>query len=93
MVVMLHVAQKSRHSGIEGITTRHPGYAKSQRRRNKMEEPFGWANTVGDGSAPVSRHRAGAPPFHDDNGGLQSGEAAKTARGLTREAALGTARS
>ena len=37
MVVTPHVAQKSRHSG----------YAQSQRRRKKIEEPFSWAKTVG----------------------------------------------
>ena len=47
MVVTPHVAQKSRHSAIDGRTTRHPGYAQSQRRRKKIEEPFGWAKTVG----------------------------------------------
>lgn len=47
MVVTPHVAQKSRHSAIDGRTTRHPGYSKSQRRRKKIEEPFGWAKTVG----------------------------------------------
>ncbi|WP_421904954.1 IS5 family transposase [Mameliella sp.] len=47
MVVTPHVAQKSQHSAIDGRTTRHPGYAKSQRCRKKIEEPFGWAKTVG----------------------------------------------
>ncbi|QRZ13262.1 IS5 family transposase [Paracoccus methylovorus] len=47
MVVTPHVAQKSRHSTIDGRTTRHPGYAKSQRRRKKIKEPFGWAKTIG----------------------------------------------
>jgi transposase len=42
-----HVAQKSRSSAIDGRTTRHPGYAVSQTRRKKIEEPFGWAKTVG----------------------------------------------
>ena len=42
-----HVAQKTRHSAIDGRTTRHPGYAVSQTRRKKIEEPFGWAKTVG----------------------------------------------
>jgi transposase len=42
-----HVAQKARHSAIDGRTTRHAGYALSQRRRKKIEEPFGWAKTVG----------------------------------------------
>lgn len=47
MVVTPHVAQRSRHSAIDGRTTRHSGYAQSQRRRKKIEEPFGWAKTVG----------------------------------------------
>jgi len=55
MVVTPHVAQKSRHSAIDGRTTRHPGYAKSQRRRKKIEEPFGWAKTVG-GRAQAMYH-------------------------------------
>ena len=42
-----HVAQKARHSAIDGRTTRHKGYAVSQRCRKKIEEPFGWAKTVG----------------------------------------------
>ncbi len=42
-----HVAQKVRYSAIDGRTTRHPGYAVSQKRRKKIEEPFGWAKTVG----------------------------------------------
>ena len=47
MVVTPHVAQKSLHSAIDARTTRHPGYSISQRRRKKVEEPFGWAKTVG----------------------------------------------
>lgn len=47
MVVTPHVAQKARHSAIDGRTTSHPGYALSQRHRKKIEEPFGWAKTVG----------------------------------------------
>jgi len=42
-----HVAQKSRYSAIDGRTTRHAGYALSQKHRKKIEEPFGWAKTVG----------------------------------------------
>lgn len=42
-----HVAQKTRSSAIDGRTTRHPGYATSQRCRKKIEETFGWAKTVG----------------------------------------------
>ena len=56
-----HVAQKVRYSAIDGRTTRHPGYAVSQKRRKKIDlrrdnDPldrclilltFGWAKTVG----------------------------------------------
>lgn len=42
-----HVAQKARHSAIDGRTTRHEGYALSQKHRKKIEEAFGWAKTVG----------------------------------------------
>jgi DDE family transposase len=36
-----------RVSAIEGRTTRHPGYAVSQRKRQGVEEIFGWLKTVG----------------------------------------------
>lgn len=42
-----HVAQRTRYSAIDGRTTRHEGYALSQKHRKKIEEPFGWAKTVG----------------------------------------------
>jgi hypothetical protein len=42
-----HVAQKSRYSAIDGRTTRHAGYALSQKHRKKIEEAFGWAKTLG----------------------------------------------
>jgi len=43
-----HVAQNtSRSSAIDGRTTRHPGYAVSQRIRKRIEEGFGWMKTVG----------------------------------------------
>lgn len=42
-----HVTQKSRYSAIDGRTTRHKGYALSQKHRKKIEVPFGWAKTVG----------------------------------------------
>src|ERR1700730_1424146 len=43
-----HVAQNhsGRRSAIDGRTTRHPGYAVSQRIRKRVEEAFGWAKTV-----------------------------------------------
>jgi transposase len=41
-----HVAQKER-SAIDSRTTRHAGYALSQRFRKRVEEVFGWLKTVG----------------------------------------------
>jgi transposase len=43
-----HVAQNTtnRKSAIDGRTTRHPGYALSQRKRKRIEEGFGWLKTV-----------------------------------------------
>jgi hypothetical protein len=39
-----HVAQNSsgRRSALDRRTTRHPGYAASQRLRKRIEEAFGW---------------------------------------------------
>ncbi len=44
-----HVARNTsgRRSAIDGRTTRHPGYAISQRIRKRVEEIFGWMKTVG----------------------------------------------
>jgi hypothetical protein len=36
-----------RTPGLDGRTTRHAGYALSQRLRKLVEEVFGWAKTVG----------------------------------------------
>ncbi len=52
-----HVAQNrsGRASAIDGRTTRHPGYAVSQRLRKRVEEIFGWMKTVGN--LRKTRHR------------------------------------
>lgn len=52
-----HVARNTsgRRSAIDGRTTRHPGYALSQRARKRIEEAFGWIKTVA-GQART-RHR------------------------------------
>jgi transposase len=49
-----HVAQNAyetetarRRSAIDGRTTRHPGYALSQKKRKRLEEIFGWLKTIG----------------------------------------------
>jgi transposase len=50
-----HVARKARHSSIDGRTTRHEGYALSQKHRKRIEEPFGWAKTVGGMAQTIYR--------------------------------------
>ena len=47
MNVTPHVAAKVTGSSIDGRTTRHQGYAVSQRIRKRIEEVFGWGKTVG----------------------------------------------
>lgn len=46
-----HVTQNTsgRRSAIDGRTTRHAGYAVSQRIRKRVEECFGWIKTTGNG--------------------------------------------
>ncbi|WP_244558907.1 IS5 family transposase [Bradyrhizobium brasilense] len=48
MNVTPHVAQNTsgRSSALDGRTTRHGGYADSQRIRKRIEEAFGWIKTV-----------------------------------------------
>ena len=48
MKVTAHVAQNTngRSSAIDGRTTRHGGYAVSQRIRKRIEEAFGWIETI-----------------------------------------------
>jgi transposase len=52
-----HIAQNTtnRTSAIDGRTTRHPGYAISQRKRKLVEEPFGWGKTIGGLARPMLR--------------------------------------
>jgi transposase len=51
LAVTPHVAQHTagRRSAIDQRTTRHAGYAISQRVRTRVEEIFGWKKTVGGG--------------------------------------------
>lgn len=42
-----HVAAKDSGSQLDGRTTRHGGYAISQRKRKRVEQPFGWMKTYG----------------------------------------------
>jgi transposase len=48
MKVTPHVAQNDSHrcSAVDVRTTRHQGYAISQRKRKRVEEVFGWMKTV-----------------------------------------------
>jgi len=48
MNVRPHVTQNTsgRRSAIDGRTTRHAGYAISQRIRKRIEEAFGWMKTI-----------------------------------------------
>src|SRR5918994_455476 len=59
MGVTPHVAQNTtnRHSAIDHRTTRHPGYAVSQRKRKLVEQAFGWMKTIG--GFRQLRHRGG----------------------------------
>lgn len=50
-----HVAQKKKHSAIDGRTTSHQGYVMSIKKRKCIEEVFGWLKTVG--GLRKTRHR------------------------------------
>jgi len=52
-----HIAQNNtnRRSAIDGRTTRHPGYAASQKVRKRVEEPFGWSKASGLLRRPMLR--------------------------------------
>ena len=60
MSVTPHVAQndKGRRSAIDARTTRHEGYAASQKKRKLVEEPFGWGKVIGGLSRPMRRGTA-----------------------------------
>jgi hypothetical protein len=55
-----HIAQNTtnRTSAIDARTTRHPGYGISQHKRERTEEPFGWAKTIGGLARPMLRRAA-----------------------------------
>ena len=52
-----HIAQNTtnRTSAIDARTTHHPGYAISQQKRKRTEEPFGWGKTIGGLARPMLR--------------------------------------
>jgi transposase len=55
MNVTPHVAAKVKGSAIDGRTTRHAGYAVSQKKRKLIEEAFGWGKTVGTAAKTMLR--------------------------------------
>ncbi len=61
MKVTPHMAQNAsgRHSAIDGRTTRHGGYAVSQRIRQRIEEASGWIKTVAGQTKSRFRGRVG----------------------------------
>jgi hypothetical protein len=77
-----HIAQNisKRRSAIDARTTHHPGYAVSQRKRKRIEEPFGGA--IGGFAGPnAARCEKAKLQIHLDDGQLQSHQIAKTHRG------------
>jgi transposase len=52
-----HIAQNTsgRRSALDARTTRHAGYEASQRKRKRIEEPFGWGKTIGGLARPMLR--------------------------------------
>ena len=80
-----HIAQNTtnRSSAIDARTTRHPGYAISQQKRKRTEEPFGWAKTIGGLARPMLRGVARLRiQVHSDNGSLRPHPAAQIARSI-----------
>ena len=55
MNVTPHVAAKVKGSALDGRTTRHAGYAVSQKKRKLIEEAFGWGKTVGTAAKTMLR--------------------------------------
>ena len=51
-----HIAQNisGRRSALDARTT-HAGYAVSQQKRKRVEEPFGWGKTIGGLARPILR--------------------------------------
>ena len=70
MNVRPHVAQK-RHSAIDGRTTRHAGYATSQRIRKRIEEAVGRIKTIGGLCKTQTRSISSSRPSSGQGGKLQ----------------------
>ena len=72
MNVTPHVAQNTagRRSGVDRRTTRHPGYAVSQRIRKRIEEGFGWSKEFEDSCRRASRPRTRDARRHEPSNSL-----------------------
>ena len=69
-----HVAQKKKHSALDGRTTRHASYAVSLRLRKRVEEVFGWMKNGGRlPTHPLPGRSADRPGRLPGGDGLQSG--------------------
>jgi hypothetical protein len=57
MGIAPHIAQIEgrRTPGLDARTTRHAGYAVSQRKRKRVEEIFGWMKAYGGLRRPLAR--------------------------------------
>mgnify|MGYP007095364038 CR=1 FL=1 len=90
MKVTPHVAQNTsgRSSAIDGRTTRHAGYAVSQRIRKRIEEAFGWVKTVAGQEKTKFRGRD-RMGLHFRCRRLQSGADAEAAGGADMTAPAG----
>ena len=92
MNVTPHVAQNTsgRRSAIDGRTTRHAGYAVSQRIRKRIEEAFGWIKTVaGQDKTKFRGRRPRRMGLHLRRRRLQSGAAAEADGGADMNAPAG----
>ena len=86
-VVTPHIAPERGHSGIDGRTAQHPGYAASQQGRQKIEPPGLDQGHRRHGPDRSPRPRQGPRGVHEDTGTLQSRSAPETPGGLTKGAA------
>ena len=91
MKVTPHVAQNTsgRSSAIDGRTTRHAGYAVSQRIRKRIEEAFGWIKTIaGQDKTKLRGCERGRLGLHLRRRRLQSDAAAQAAGGAGMSAPM-----
>jgi hypothetical protein len=69
-----HTAQHAtrRRSTVDGRTTRHPGYAISQRKRKLVEQGFGWMKTIAGLRNRHAATRVSAPCSGTGKAGAES---------------------